>query len=148
MFWSKERKSNTAITPPTKRNSLRSLRELWLRVKHEDSIKLSLEIPIKFSNNAKGAKHIVIDPARLPYYLDLKSSDLVRLRKAGLIEPEAPARIPKPRIDYPRLAQEYKQKLDSEKYSTRSALARDLGVSRAWITEIFKRATANSALSS
>ena len=43
----------------------------WLRVKHEDSIKLSFEIPIVFANNRKGAKHIFIDHEHLSYYLNL-----------------------------------------------------------------------------
>jgi hypothetical protein len=75
-----------------------------LRVKHEDSIKLIFEIPIVFVNNRKGAKHIFIDHERLPIYLNLHQSDMIALREAGLIQPEAPAKIPKLQIDYTALA--------------------------------------------
>ena len=116
-------------------------RPVWLRDKHEDSIKLLFEIPVVFTNKYKGAKKIFIDSSRLPYYLNLHQSDIVELREAGLIEPDAPAKIPRIRVDYPALAQEYKRRIDSGEFSTRADLARSIGVSRAWITKVIQRGT-------
>jgi len=50
-----------------------------------------LEIPVTFVNNPKGAKHLLIDPVRLPYFLQVGAQGLEALRKAGLIQPETNA---------------------------------------------------------
>jgi hypothetical protein len=54
-----------------------------LRDKHEDSINPSLEIPTLFASNAIVAKHIVIDPVRLPYYLELNNADIESLMRVA-----------------------------------------------------------------
>jgi len=99
---------------------------------------LKCEIPIIFTNNTNGAKHIFIDRARLPFYLGLRPADLMNLRNDGLVEPETPVKTPRPRINYPLLAQEYKKKLESGAFATRSDLAKSLGVSRAWISKVMR----------
>ena len=109
-----------------------------LRDRHGDSIHVRYEIPIVFANNPKGAKHIFIDYTRLPFYLNLLPADFVGLRKHGLIHPEAPVKVPRIRVNYPLLAQEYQQKLESKEFVTRAELARSLGVSRAWISKVMR----------
>jgi hypothetical protein len=99
------------------------------------------EIPIIFINNNKGAKHIVIDRTRLPYFLSLSQTDIIGLREVGLIQPEARAKIPKMKIDYPSLAQEYRQLLSSGVCKDRADIARLLGVSRAWVSKVMNRST-------
>jgi hypothetical protein len=110
-----------------------------LRIKHVDSIKFLLEIPIIFSNISCSKKQIFIDHTRLPCYWAIRSQDNVDLRTAGLVAFEAPLRIPKTPIDYLLFAQEYNRKLDSGEYATSAELARSLGVSRVWVTMIIKR---------
>jgi hypothetical protein len=110
-----------------------------LRDKHGESVNLSLEIPIFIANNRNGAKQILIDPTRLPNLLTLQKSDLVNLQRDGLIPPQAPVKIPRVRVDYPALAQEYGRQLSSGKYSTRAGLARTIGVTRAWVTKVMKK---------
>ena len=90
-------------------------------------------------NNAKGAKHIVIHPTRIHYFLDLKESDVEILKQIGLMEKSIPTTISKPRIDYSALAIEYKEKIESGEYSNRAALARSIGVSRAWVTMVLNK---------
>ncbi len=107
-----------------------------LRDRHEDSVDLIFEIPIVFTNNRRGAKHIFIDQTRLPYYLNLHQSDMVPLREAGLIQPEPKEKIRKMRIDHPALVREYSRRLQSGEFSTRAALARSIGVGRAWISKV------------
>ena len=102
-------------------------------------MKLTFEIPVVFINKLRNAKHILIDHTRLHYFLDLKPADLIPLRHAGLITPEAPVRVGRPRIDYALLAQEYRQRLESGECPSRAELARNLGVSRAWIWKVMRR---------
>lgn len=94
-----------------------------------------------FTNNVRGAKHIIIDPVRLPFYFDLKPIDFVELREAGLLQPEAPVKVPRLRIDYHALAEEYRKKLDDGGFATRADLARSLGVSQTWIAKVMNRQT-------
>jgi hypothetical protein len=110
----------------------------WLRVKHGDSNPLSLEIPVVFADSAKGAQHIVIDPIRLPYYLNLSALEIDSLVQASLMR-RAIIRVPKQKLDYRQLALSYQEKLDSGMFPTRASLARHLGVSRAWVTMVMKR---------
>jgi hypothetical protein len=107
----------------------------WFRVKHGDSNPLSLEIPVVFVNNAKGAQHIVIDPVRLPYYMGLNILEVETLIQANLTR-RATIRVPKQKLDYRQLAVSYQEKLDSGIFPTRASLARHLGVSRAWVTMV------------
>ncbi len=116
-------------------NSVSSSRVLPLRGKHEESNFLKLEIPIVLVNNDKGGKHIVINPTSFPYFLNLNQSDIETLKQSGLMEKSAPKFIPK-RINYGALATEYKHKIESGEFSNRSALARSLGVSRSWVTQV------------
>jgi hypothetical protein len=90
-------------------------------------------------NNDKGAKHIVINSTRYPYFLDLTESDVETLKRAGLMEKSIPTSIPKSRINYGALATEYKQKIESGECLNRAALARSLGVSRAWVTMVLNK---------
>ena len=90
-------------------------------------------------NNAKGAKHIFINHARLPCYLNLRQVDMVALRESGLIQQEAPIKVPKMRIDYQELAQEYRKRLTSCEFETNFDLANTIGVSRVWISKVFSK---------
>ncbi len=107
----------------------------WLRDRHGDSNPLSLEIPIVFANSAKGAQHIVIDPVRLSYYLDLSGIEIDSLVQANLLR-RVTIRVPKQKIDYRQLAVSYQEKLESGIFPTRASLALHLGVSRAWVTKV------------
>jgi hypothetical protein len=107
-----------------------------LRCRHGDPMVLKCEIPIVLANNPKGAKHIFIDHARLPFFLGLRPRDVVSLRKDGLVQSEEPVKTLKQRSNTEELAEEYKQKLQSGEFATRGALARSLGVSRAWINKV------------
>ncbi len=111
----------------------------WLRDKHGDSNHLSLEIPIKLCNNAKGAKHIVVDRSRIRYFLELTHTDVDNLAVAELTEQERPPTQSIKHINYVELAQEYGRRLESGEFHSRSVLARNLGVSRAWISKVMKR---------
>ena len=72
------------------------------------------EILIVFANNWKGAKHIFIGHTRSSYYLTLRQSDMMKLRKAGLIQQEIQASLARLRIDYPAPAQEYENNSRAE----------------------------------
>ena len=100
---------------------------------------LMIEIPIKFVNSHKNAKHIVIDRDRLSYYLDLRETDVETLVAAGLMPKEAKKKTPTRRINYAELAREYQRRIDSGGFSSRASMARSLGVSRAWISKVLKR---------
>ncbi len=89
------------------------------------------EITFVFVNKDKGAKHIVIDPARLPYFLNLNQSDIEALKSAELLQSSASVVVQKSRINYSELAAQYKQKFDNGEFPNRAALARNIGVSRA-----------------
>lgn len=110
-----------------------------LRDKHDGTNTLLLEIPIVFANSRKGAKKIFINHNRIIYYLDVHEEDILGLRRDGLVQPEVPVKILKSKINYERLADEYKMKLECGMYATRSALAKSLGVSRAWISMVMRR---------
>ncbi len=64
---------------------------------------------------------------------------MTELRAAGLIQQETLIKIRNERIDYFALAQEYNSRLQSGEFSTRAALARSIGVSRAWISKVLNR---------
>lgn len=64
---------------------------------------------------------------------------MIELQRAGLIQPEAPAKVSKLRMDYCALGKEYSQQLESGAIATRADLARSLGVSRAWISKVLNR---------
>ena len=110
-----------------------------LRGKHQESNFLKFEIPIVLVNNDKGARHIVINSTRFHYFLDLKEPDVETLKRAGLMETSSAKTNLKSRINYDALASEYKHKIESGEFSNRSALARSLGVSRAWVTKVMNR---------
>ena len=55
------------------------------------------------------------------------------------MEKSIPTSIPKSRINYGALATEYKQKIESGECLNRAALARSLGVSRAWVTMVLNK---------
>jgi hypothetical protein len=48
-------------------------------------------------------------------------------------------KIPQKRIDYPQLAMQYGEMLENGQFPSKSALARELGVSRAWRSKVMKR---------
>lgn len=64
---------------------------------------------------------------------------MTALQRDGLIQPEAPIKTYKPKIDYLALAQNYRQKLESGSFATRAQLARSIGVSRAWVTMVMNQ---------
>lgn len=97
------------------------------------------EIPIVFARIRKGAHHIFIDQTRLPYHLSLHQLDMIALHKSGLIQPEAPIKIPKIRFDYPALAHEYSHQIQNGEFLTESDLAGSRGVSRAWVGTVMSR---------
>lgn len=97
------------------------------------------EIPILFIRISRSRLAILIDQARLPYFLDLQQSDIEALAQDHLTtEPVEEKALPK-RIDYQKLAVQYRQMLEDGRFHTRSALARELGVSRAWFSKVLKR---------
>jgi len=106
-----------------------------------------VEIPIIFTNIRKGAKHIFMNPTRLPYYLSLQQSDVTTLQRDELVQPELPVKIIKPKIDYPSLAQSYRQKIENGSFATRADLARSIGVSSAWISKVLNRLDRNGICS-
>ena len=106
-----------------------------------------VEIPIVLANINKGAKRIFIDSTRLPYFLNLNNSDIETLQREKLIESTVSEVIPKSKINYGELAAQYKQKIDNGEYPNRAELARSIGVSRAWITIVFKKAKTYPTLS-
>ncbi|MGA2624741.1 MAG: hypothetical protein ABSF91_12855 [Bacteroidota bacterium] len=105
---------------------------------------LKLEIPILFSRIFESRIAILIDRARLPYFLDLQQSDLDALTKDHLITEPVEEKMPPKRINYQQLALQYTQMLDNEQFPSRSAMARELGVSHAWISMVMNRTVRTS----
>ncbi len=93
--------------------------------------------------NCQQIREYIVDKAvyrqaRLPYYLDLGSVDIDSLVQANLMR-RATIRVPRQKLDYGLLALSYQEKLDSGMFPTRAALARHLGVSRAWVTMVMTK---------
>ncbi len=121
------------------------MRASLLRDRHGDPNPLSLEIPIVFTKNAKGAQHIVIDTVRLPYYLNLIALEIDSLVQANLMLRPV-IRLPKQKLDYCQLAVSYQEKLGSGMFPTKASLARHLDVSRSWVTTVMSNLKTDSMI--
>lgn len=88
------------------------------------------------SNNNK--LKLTIDREELPNYLDLSLKKCYQLTE-GFYLPETKI-ITKPRIkiDYQKLANEYKSLIDNGTVLNQADLARKLNISRAWVTKVLK----------
>jgi len=89
---------------------------------------------VVFAHQDKGAKHVLIDRERLGCFLQLDQAEVQALDGSQLLSPIPILGTPRPRIDYQKLATEYSRLLSSGAFATKAALARHLGVSRAWVT--------------
>jgi len=71
----------------------------------------------------------------------------MRSKEMNLFNPKYRSKIFNPKIDYPALAQNYRQKLENGSFATRADLARSIGVSRAWISKVLNRIDGNGIYS-
>jgi hypothetical protein len=89
----------------------------------------------------KGKRVFTLDTFRIKEFLDISDACIARLAKI-FSPPEyyMPRSIPVKRIDFPALAAEYQRLMDIGECIDKADIARRFGVSRAWITTVFKKA--------
>ena len=110
----------------------------WLLETHENSNYILLRIPIEISNSARGEKAIAAAEAPLSSILPLSPGAIARLQDARLIRLQQPVRTKKLPTDYAALQQTYRRMLSEGPFSTQTELARNLGVSRVWVSRVLK----------
>ncbi len=114
-----------------------SFRVDWLRVRHENSNSLKVNLPILIQNTRFGGKIIVVDCSRILNYLSLDSDAIKRLAdRFSYMQEKKDSR---PKRDGLILAQKYSSMLDSGAFCSRAELARFLGVSRARVAQVLTR---------
>jgi DNA invertase Pin-like site-specific DNA recombinase len=79
-----------------------------------------------------------MDSERLPHELGLDEEEIQGLLQAGLVRLRPQKSRPKERIDYAALQQTYLRTLAEGGFSTQTELARNLGVSRVWVSRVLK----------
>jgi len=75
---------------------------------------------------------------RLQELLELSDGDISRLCDRGLILPRRKMPAQKPKIDYEKLARNYRETMDRMRFVSHSDLGRHLGVSRVWVSRVLK----------
>lgn len=93
--------------------------------------------------SAHGKLKLTLDMEKLDKYLELNQIEVDQLTKF-FDEPLLIKKpIPKANIDYFNLMNEYQSYLDRGLVKNRAELSRQLNVSRAWITIVFRRGSCN-----
>jgi DNA invertase Pin-like site-specific DNA recombinase len=87
----------------------------------------------------RGEAKLVVDTAKLGEFLSLGPEEINRL--APLFSGPLPERRRsiRKKIDYVELKAQYEQLLADGTCATKAGVARRFGVSRAWVTKVFKR---------
>jgi hypothetical protein len=100
---------------------------------------LRLRLPVIIRRVERGEAKLVVNVAKLGEFLALSPEDIDRL--APLFSGPLPewARPMRKRIDYVELKAQYEQLLADGTCATKAGVARRFGVSRAWVTKVFKR---------
>ena len=82
---------------------------------------------------------MTVDRDRLPNYLFISIKKCYELLE-GFYLPEPKIKpLPKVKIDYKKLAEEYKSFIEAGVAKNQAELARKLKVSRAWVTKVLKK---------
>lgn len=84
---------------------------------------------------------VVLDRKKIKSFLDLGKNEVIRLQNIFANRQYYNVNIFKSKINYLELANEYQKIIDSGSARSKAELARYLGVSRAWITKVFKKAS-------
>lgn len=102
---------------------------------------MKIRLPFTFMYGPKGKRVFTLDTSRIKDFLDVSDACVARLGKV-FSPPGYAIRpiLPKDRIDYRVLATEYQKLLSDGICRDRADIARHRGVSRAWITMVYKRA--------
>ena len=109
-----------------------------LRERLESSNLVLVRLPIEIHNLGHGQRLICIDSDRLPQELGLDEEAVDSLVQAGLVRPWPQKPLPKPRIDYSALQQNYARMLAVGRSTSRADLAGHLGVSRVWVSKVLE----------
>jgi hypothetical protein len=93
-------------------------------------------LPFFVHNSKHGSKILAVDPSEVQKYLNLDAKAVTRLTKYFLY-PNAPAvSLKRVHIDRQALALQYQDMLRQGLFKNQADLARNIGVSRVWITKI------------
>jgi hypothetical protein len=100
---------------------------------------LRLRLPVIIRRVQRGEAKLVVDTAKLGEFLSLGPEEINRL--APLFSGPLPERRRsiRKKIDYVELKAQYEQLLADGTCATKAGVARRFGVSRAWVTKVFKR---------
>lgn len=109
---------------------------ILLPARHENSKNLLVNLPIILQNSRHGQKIAAVDPAEVSKFLDLDREAIDRLTKRFFYlspKPVTAKRIP---LDRAALAEQWMALLQSGAAKNKADLARQFGVSRAWISKV------------
>lgn len=81
---------------------------------------------------------MTIDREELPNYLDLSLKKCYQLTEGFYLPETKVATKPRVKIDYQKLANEYKSLIDNATILNQADLAKKLNVSRAWVTKVYR----------
>ena len=111
-------------------------RVIWLPETNENSNFIMLRIPIEISNSAHGEKAIAVAESPLRCSLPLSTAAITRLQDVRLIRLPRPLRAKRVPIDYAELQQTCHRMLAEGPFKSQTELARNLGVSRVWVSRV------------
>jgi len=97
-----------------------------------------LELPIFIAKSTNGKLKLTIDREELPNYLDLSLEKCYQLTEGFYLPETKIIKGSRVKIDYQKLANEYKSLIDNGTVLNQADLARKLNVSRAWVTKVLK----------
>ncbi len=102
---------------------------------------MMIRLPFRFMNGPYGKRIFTLDTNRIKDFLDISEACVARLAK--VFSPPnyfLRATQKKEKIDFRVLATEYHNLMSNGICKDKADVARHLGVSRAWITMVFKKA--------
>ena len=107
--------------------------------KHDTHSKRNrLVLPLFIAKSTNNKLKLTIDRERLPNYLNLSLKKCYRLTEGFYLPETKIINKPRAKIDYRKLASEYRLLINDGTVLNQAALARKLNVSRAWVTKVFK----------
>ena len=109
-----------------------------LRETDENSNYILLRIPIELSDSAHSEKAIAVAEGPLSSILPLSPDTIIRLQDVRLIHHSRPVRAKRLPIDYGALQQTSRRMLTEGGFASQTELARNLGVSRVWVSRVLK----------
>ena len=112
-----------------------------LPVRPETSNFLRLVLPVVLVGGGRRRLKITIDMSCVSDYLDLSYKARIRLAEAFMVGPVIRIRKTRLPLDYQKLARKYQQLLDNGTCVNMAEVARNMGVSRAWVSKVMNRAS-------